>query len=179
MEKAPTHLHLPLMLAIWTGQRQGDLLRLTWDAYDGQFIRLRQSKGGTRVKIPVGAPLKAVLDRAPRITKVILTTTRNGAWTEDGFRASWGKACDTAEIDGLTFHDLRGSAVTRLAEAGATVPEIASITGHSLADVEAILDAHYLGRTTTLAASGMAKLEKAVKPAVKPSRRSNQENAIS
>jgi len=41
------------------------------------------------------------------------------------------------------------------------VPEIAAITGHSLADVEAILDAHYLGRTTKLAVSGMAKLERA------------------
>src|SRR5262245_35996985 len=27
LAKAPPHLHLPLMLAIWTGQRQGDLLR--------------------------------------------------------------------------------------------------------------------------------------------------------
>jgi integrase len=39
--KAPPHLHLPLMLAIWTGQRQRDLLRLTWKAYDGTHIRLR------------------------------------------------------------------------------------------------------------------------------------------
>jgi hypothetical protein len=62
--------------------------------------------------------------------------------------------------DGVTFHDFRGSAVTRLFEAGATVAEIASITGHSLADVEAILDAHYFGRTTTLAESGIAKLER-------------------
>jgi integrase len=119
-----------------------------------------------------------MLDQAPRVAKVILTTTREGAWTEDGFRASWGKACDAAEIDGLTFHDLRGSAVTRLAEAGCTVPEIAAITGHSLADVEAILDAHYLGRTTKLAASGMKKMEKSVKSPVKPSTESTQENAI-
>jgi integrase len=27
---APRHLHLPLTLALWTGQRQGDLLRLPW-----------------------------------------------------------------------------------------------------------------------------------------------------
>jgi integrase len=78
---------------------------------------------------------------------VILTTTNNTAWTEDGFRASWGKACTKADIpDDLTFHDIRGSAITRLAEAGCEVPEIATITGHSLADLEAILDAHYLGR---------------------------------
>jgi integrase len=179
MAAAPAHLHLPLMLALWTGQRQGDLLRLTWGAYDGAFIRLRQSKGGARVKIPVGAPLKAMLDMALRVADVILTTTRDGAWTEDGFRASWGKACGKAGIDDLTFHDFRGSAVTRLFMAGATVAEIASITGHSLRDVEAILDAHYFGRTTDLAVSGMAKLEKSVKPPVKPSTESNQENAIS
>ena len=51
-----------------------------------------------------------------------------------------------AGITGLTFHDLRGSAVVRLALADATVPQIATFTGHSLRDVEAILDAHYLGR---------------------------------
>ena len=28
LEHAPAHLHLPLLLALWTGQRQGDLLRL-------------------------------------------------------------------------------------------------------------------------------------------------------
>jgi integrase len=44
-ERAPSHLHLPLLLALWTGQRQGDLLRLPWSAYDGKHIRLRQSKG--------------------------------------------------------------------------------------------------------------------------------------
>ena len=61
------------------------------------------------------------------------------------------------------FHDPHGTAVTRLAEAGCEVPEIATIIGHSLADVEAILDAHYLGRTTKLAASAVAKLERAAR----------------
>ncbi len=46
LERAPAHLHLPLLLALWTGQRQGDLLRLPWSAYDGTHIRLRQSKTG-------------------------------------------------------------------------------------------------------------------------------------
>lgn len=61
MTSAPAHLHLPLILALWTGQRQGDLLRLSWQQYDGEVIRLKQSKTGTRVVIPVGAPLKAAL----------------------------------------------------------------------------------------------------------------------
>ena len=61
--------------------------------------------------------------------------------------------CARAGIKGVTFHDLRGCAVTRLALAGCSVSEIATITGHSLADVEAILDAHYLGRTVELVES--------------------------
>jgi integrase len=67
--------------------------------------------------------------------------------------------CAKAKIEGLTFHDLRGSAVVRLALAGATVPEIATFTGHSLKDVEAILDAHYLGRDVHLAENAVRKLE--------------------
>ena len=50
LERAPAHLHLPLLLALWTGQRQGDLLRLPWSAYDGKHIRLRQSKSGKPVR---------------------------------------------------------------------------------------------------------------------------------
>jgi len=40
-DSAPAHLHLPLLLGLWTGQREGDLLRLQWSNYDGKVIRLR------------------------------------------------------------------------------------------------------------------------------------------
>jgi integrase len=160
LERGPHHLRLPLLLALWTGQRQGDLLRLPWSAYDGAYIRLRQSKTGARVLIPVGAPLKAALDATPRRSTLILTNTDEKPWTADGFRSSWRKACSTAGITGVTFHDLRGTAVTRLAVCGCTEAEIAAITGHSLRDVAAILDAHYLHRDPALAESAIRKLEK-------------------
>jgi integrase len=159
LERAPTHLHLPLLLALWTGQRQGDLLRLPWSAYDGTHIRLKQSKGGRRVVIPVGTPLKAALDTAPKASPIMLTTMDGKPWTPDGFRASWGKACKRAGVTGVTFHDLRGTAVTRLAIAGCTEAEIATITGHSMSSVRAILDTHYLSRDPSLAESAIRKLE--------------------
>ena len=159
LERAPAHLHLALLLALWTGQRQGDLLSLAWSAYNGTHIRLRQSKGGTRVVIPVGAPLKAALDAAPKRSPIMLTTAGGKPWTPDGFRASWGKACKRAAVIGVTFHDLRGTAVTRLAIAGCTEAEIATITGHSLRSVRAIIDTHYLNRDPVLAESAIRKLE--------------------
>jgi len=163
LERAPVHLHLALMLALWTGQRQGDLLRLAWSAYDGRHIRLRQSKGGVRVVIKVGAPLKAALDAAVKRSTIILTNSDGKPWTSDGFRASWGKACRAAGVVGVTFHDLRGTAVTRLALAGCTEAEIATITGHSLRSVRAIIDMHYLSRDPALGDSAITKLEQRTK----------------
>jgi integrase len=159
LERAPGHLHLALTLALWTGQRQGDLLRLPWSAYDGKHIRLRQSKGGARVVIRVGLPLKAALDTAQKRSTIILTNSDGKPWTADGFRASWGKACKKADVVGVTFHDLRGTAVTRLALAGCTEAEIATITGHSLRSVRAIIDTHYLARDPALGESAITKLE--------------------
>jgi integrase len=156
---APAQLHLPLLLGLWTGQRQGDLLRLSWSGYDGEHIRLRQSKTGARVVIPVGAPLKAALDAAPRRSPIMLTSKSGKPWTEGGFRASWRIGCDAAAITELTFNDLRGTAVTRLALVGCTEPEIATITGHSLSNVRSILDKHYLHRDVKLARSAINKLE--------------------
>ena len=163
LKKAPAHLHLALMLALWTGQRQGDLLRLPWSAYDGTHIKLKQRKTGARVVVKVGAPLKAALDAAPKRSTIILTNSESKPWTSDGFRASWGKACKAAGVVGVTFNDLRGTAVTRLALVGATEAEIATITGHSLRGVRAILDTHYLSRDPKLGDSAITKLERGTK----------------
>ena len=163
LERAPAHLHLPLLLALWTGQRQGDLLRLPWSAYDGTHIRLRQAKTGTPVVIQVGAPLKAALDATPKRSTIILTNSDGKPWTSDGFRASWGKACKAAGVVGVTFHDLRGTAVTRLALVGCTEAEIATITGHSLRDVCSILDTHYLHRDPALGESAITQARKGTK----------------
>lgn len=156
----PDHLRWALILALWTGQRQGDLLRLPWSAFDGSRITLRQRKRGKSVMVPVGSRLTLELAGIPRVGPIILTSSDQRPWTSSGFRASWRRACARAGIAGVTFHDLRGSAVTRMAEAGATSAEIASITGHSLKDVEGMLDAAYLSRTNALAESAIRKLER-------------------
>ena len=156
---APPRVALGFMLALWTGQRQGDCIAMRWAQYDGEVIRLPQGKTDARLVVPVGAPLKAYLDEAPRPADTILATTRGKPWTEDGFRTEFHKAKKAAGIEGLTFSDLRGTAVTRLAVAGCTVPEIAAITGHTLARVESILDAHYLSRDSALAAAAIRKRE--------------------
>jgi len=177
LESAPQNLQLALLLGLWTGQRQGDLLRLRWSAFDGTHIRLRQRKTAAYVLVPVGRPLRKMLNAAKaklshEVDEELLTilVNSNGApWTTDGFRNSWRKACKNAGVAGVTFHDLRGTAITRLAIAGCTVPEIATITGHTLQDVAAILDRHYLNPDSQLADNAIRKLEKgARRPTKRP-----------
>jgi integrase len=148
---ASAELQFALLMALWTGQRQGTLINVAWSQYDGTHIRLqpnkqRRGKKKKRIVIPVGAPLKAVLDarRSETTQGPILRNTFGDPWTSDGFRTSWGKAFDRAELgdQDLHFHDLRGTAVTRLALSGCSVAQIAAITGHSPRDVDEILKAH-------------------------------------
>ena len=149
-----------MLLAVNTGQRQGDLLRLPWSAYDGSHIRIRQRKTGAYVQIPVADELKAALDAAPRRSPIMLTSSEDKPWSESGFQSAWGKATMRAGIRGLTFHDLRGTAVVTLARAGCTEAEIYAITGHKPSDVRAILTAHYLPRDAEVAGNAIAKLNR-------------------
>jgi len=159
MAVASEPLQRALVLALETGQRQGDLLTLPWSAYDGQWIRLRQGKTGRRVNVPVTRRLARILDGTKRTATTILTNGRGISWEGDSFRNAWWVACRKAKITDLHFHDLRGTAVTRLAEAGCSHPEIAAITGHSMHAVDVILD-KYLARTDKIALAAIAKLER-------------------
>jgi integrase len=160
---APAHLYEPLLMGAWTGQREGDLLRVPKTAYDGSWLRLRQRKTGTYVEIPVIGPLKVALDAAVRRNPdslLILNNSYGRPWTEAGFRSSFFKFRDKVGLKGRTFHDLRGTAVTRLTLAGCTVPEVSVFTGLSPDDVQQILVKHYLNRDPAIAKNASEKLAK-------------------
>lgn len=167
MAVASVELQRAMILALHTGQRQGDLLRLTWGNYDGATIALRQGKSrkngvvGRKIEIPVTRALKAMLDGIDRTAAVILTTPSGRAYTGKNFRQQWKAACRAAKLpEELHFHDIRGTTITLLAEGGATVPQIASITGHSLKQVASIIE-KYLSRTRELAGGGIVLFQNA------------------
>ena len=110
--------------------------------------------------MPVSKRLHAVISTMPRVSPVMLTNSYGRPWQGNSFRKAWGAVAAKASISELTFHDLRGTAVTRLSEADCTPQQIARFTGHSLRDVAAILD-RYLARTDKLASMALAKLERA------------------
>lgn len=104
--------------------------------------------------------LRDMLDNIPRKAATVLLSATGQPWKSKNFQHRWKDVMVAAEIDGLHFHDLRGTAVTMLAEAECTAPQIAAITGHSLRHVSDILD-KYLAKTRTLADQAMDKFENA------------------
>jgi integrase len=158
MKAAPVEMQRALILALNTGQREGDLIRLLWSAYDGTTLSLRQGKTGATVKIDCTSELRRMLDGMPRRAITILTSTRGQPFKQRHFISCWTEAMKKAGIEGLHFHDLRGTCVTRLAESGCSIQEVASITGHTLAHAHTILE-RYSARTEELARNAMAKFE--------------------
>lgn len=157
---APTHLLLPFEIAIHTAQRQGDILAMTWGQYDGLHLTIKQSKGGSRVKVRAHYRLKAILDALPRDTMRICNNSRGRPWTSDGFKTSWGKECARIGIEGVTFHDLRGTFVTERRRESATSSQIGLITGHSASEVDSILSRHYLAHDQEASDAVIIRMER-------------------
>lgn len=178
MSHANDEMKLALVLALHTGQRQGDLLRLAWSNYNGTHISLRQGKSrrgdkpGRLVTIKCTKALKATLDALPKTSTLIMTTKTGRAFKARYFGEQWDETTKAAGLDkvaadggnnvGLHFHDLRGTTVTMLFQAGCNLGEIVSITGHSLKRAQDILD-KYLARTSTMADNAIAKFENVLK----------------
>lgn len=164
MEVAEPEMRLALVLALHTGQRQGDILRMAWSNYDGEAITIRQGKANRlgreapAVRIPCTKALKETLDRLEKRSPLILTTKTGRAFKKRYFAEQWEQASRAAGITDLHFHDIRGTTVTMLFQAGCNVAQIAAVTGHSLRRAQDILD-KYLARTSTLADTAIAKLE--------------------
>lgn len=159
--RAPKQLVHALVMALETGQRQGDLLRLTWSAYDGNHIRLQQEKTGKHVTIRVSAELRLMLENLDRRAVTILTNSKGQPWTSSGFQSSWRASSKRIGIEGKRFHDLRGTFITKARRAGATIEQIVHASGHSPKTASDILEAHYLATDTAVSDAVILKMERA------------------
>jgi integrase len=175
MALAPLEMQRAMILALHTGQRQGDLLRLPWSSYDGKTITLRQGKARRRkspsplIVVPATAALRRMLDGMERTSPLILTTKTGQSFKKRHLARLWKETATAAGLESimlpgfdepvqLHFHDLRGTTVTLLSESGCTPQQIATITGHSLKTVHRILE-RYLARTSGLAEQAIFNFE--------------------
>jgi len=114
-----------------TGQRKCDAVRMGWkDVSDGR-ISVLQQKTNTPLMIPLASELKVAIEGLPRDAPAFVTTEYGKPFAVAGFGNWMRKRCDEAGLPKCTSHGLRNACSVRLAEAGCTLHEIKSITGHN------------------------------------------------
>lgn len=144
---AANHWMRPLaILAIETAMRQGELLSLEWRHVDltKRTAHLPDTKNGTSRTIPLSSRAIQTLTSLPRSIGGTVFPTSQQAVIQ-----SFVRACKRAGIEGLTFHDLRHEATSRLADKF-QMHQLMKITGHK--------DTKMLGRYYHPRAEDLAKV---------------------
>jgi integrase len=133
-----TRPRLALALVLYTAQRRSDVVKMGRQHVRAGMIRVRQQKTGAELEIPVHPELQAVLDATPSKNMTFLVTAYGKPFSPAGFTNWFREQCNAAGLPrGFSAHGLRKAQCRRLAEAGCSVKEIQSISGHaSLSEIE-------------------------------------------
>ncbi len=155
-----TKARLALGLLLYTAQRRGDVIRLGPQHVRDGALSVTQDKTGTEIAIPVHQDLLAIIEATPSGHLNFLITDFGKPFTAAGFGNWFADRCNEAGLPhGCRAHGLRKAACRRLAEAGASAPEIAAISGHlSIKEVQRYIAA---ADRKMMAQSGMAKVQRA------------------
>ena len=150
-----------IMLGWCLGQRPADLRTLTWSAYDGKAVALRQAKTDTRIWVPALPELRTLLDRATRSsTQIVVSEATKKPYLASAFEHLFAELRAKAGLPGdLQFRDLRRTLATALGAAGCTDDQIRAITGHKTRAVVAV----YVRPDRTFAEGAMKRLQSATR----------------
>lgn len=100
-------------LAMLTGQRIGDVLKMRWQDITEEGVLVDQGKTKAALLIEWTPPLRLAVDAcgAGRDRIGHLLVKSDGApYRYQGIRTAWDKACQRAGIENLHIHDMRGRA---------------------------------------------------------------------
>jgi len=153
---APPAFRTAILLAILTGLRGADLVRLQWTHVGKDAISLPtgKSRGKRIVVIPITRKLGALLRKiGRRDVGTVLVSSTGKPWTLDGLKTAMQREKTDKAITGLRFHDLRGTAATNFIRAGLPVVDVALIMGWDRERTAAL--ASYV--TAEAVAAGMLK----------------------
>ncbi|QQS34000.1 MAG: tyrosine-type recombinase/integrase [Acidobacteriota bacterium] len=124
-----TYLRALVLLGLDAGLRRNEALKLEWQDidFDRGFIHVRSQHTKTQKgrNVPLRRRLRDELRRLP-------TFAASGkVFPFADFKRSWATALRIAGIEGLTFHDLRRTFITRLSVKGVPLAVAGKLAGHS------------------------------------------------
>ena len=131
-------IRIAFMLALYTGQRRGDILKMRWTQIVDDLLTLTQGKTTKFLVIPVHPRLQKelILWKASRtVTGPVIVHRADGKpYTDSGFSSLWHYEQHRLGVL-APFHGLRKNATIALIEAGCSPAEAQAITGHETLDM--------------------------------------------
>ena len=124
--KGPRYLFMAIYLALKTGMRQSEIIRLRRSDIDFErcLIELRDTKNGEPRLVPLTQSAMRELRSFYHSDDVVFPVTRSGL--QNAFR----KTLRRLDIVNLRFHDLRHEAISGFFEQGLSMPEVQLLSGH-------------------------------------------------
>jgi len=118
-----------MLFAIETAMRAGEIAGLTWDRVDidKRTARLIETKNGTKRTVPLSMEAVRIINQLRDVTEKDCGNIFD--LTTDQIDVNFRKAKLRCMIDDLHFHDLRHTAITRLASK-LNILELARCVGH-------------------------------------------------
>lgn len=158
----PRHLLTAYMLTLWTAARIGDAVTLGRQHDDGEALAYWPGKtrrsSGVEAYVPVFSKLRAHLATLPAGRLLYIARDDGTPCRADTLAKELRAHLAGLGIEGYSFHGLKHTTGTALAEAGASVHEIQAILNHTTLQMAE----RYSRRANRrrLAVSGMKKLER-------------------
>jgi integrase len=139
LEASPAYLRPILTVALNTGMRRGEILKLEWANVDLQRrqILVTETKSGKDRIIPINSDLLQVLENLKRqkgSRGYVFPNPKTGKPLQD-IKHAFEKACTKAGVKGFRFHDCRHTFGTRLVHQGVDLITVKDLLGHSTVKV--------------------------------------------
>ncbi len=132
VEAASDSLKPIIVIALNTGMRKGEILKLRWNDVDfiENYIFVKETKSGIPRKVPMNNFVRDTLKSVKRIGDFLFYNPNTKTHIRD-IQTSFDTACKRSGLKGLRFHDLRHTAATQMVMAGIDLVTVKEILGHS------------------------------------------------
>jgi integrase len=137
-----TKPRLAMALMLYTGQRRSDIVALGRQHIKDGCLEFTQAKSRhldepVNLAIPILPELQRIIEATRSSGLAFLETHMGKPYSASGFGDAFRKWCNEAGLPHCSSHGIRKATATILAERGATLHQIMSITGHkTLAQVQ-------------------------------------------
>lgn len=133
-ESQNSYLYCITLMALTTGMRQGEILKLEWNHVDLEagIAHIKETKNGRPRSVPL---VQEIVEELKKLYKSrnpakLLVFASKTAFGKIDIKKAWQAAAKKAKLNDVHFHDMRHTYSTEASKQGASTIELSTAMGH-------------------------------------------------